>query len=46
MPLRAAIIGHNEGLDLKLACKLIPFGSLIKRALYAQLHTTENPTQN
>jgi glutamyl/glutaminyl-tRNA synthetase len=46
MPLRAAIIGHNEGLDLKLACKLIPLGSLIKRALYAQRHTTETPIQD
>ena len=37
MPLRVAIIGNNEGMDLKLACRLIPVGSLIKRALYAIL---------
>ena len=35
MPLRVAILGNNQGMDLKLACSLIPVGSLIKRALYA-----------
>ena len=35
MPLRVAMIGNNQGLDLKLACQLIPLGSLIKRAVYA-----------
>ena len=37
MPLRVAILGNNEGMDLKLACRLIPIGSLIKRGLYAQI---------
>ena len=35
MPLRVAILGNHEGMDLKMACQLIPVGSLIKRALYA-----------
>ncbi|MAV29324.1 MAG: glutamate--tRNA ligase [Legionellales bacterium] len=35
MPLRVAILGNHEGMDLKMACQLIPIGSLIKRALYA-----------
>lgn len=35
MPLRVAVLGTNQGLDLKLACRLIPLGSLIKRAVYA-----------
>ena len=30
-----AILGNHEGMDLKMACQLIPVGSLIKRALYA-----------
>ncbi|MEC8881732.1 MAG: glutamate--tRNA ligase [Pseudomonadota bacterium] len=39
MPLRVAMIGNNQGLDLKLACQLIPLGSLIKRAVYAVIAT-------
>lgn len=35
MPLRVAILGNHEGMDLKMACQLITTGSLIKRALYA-----------
>ena len=35
MPLRVAMLGNNQGLDLKLACQLITLGSLIKRAVYA-----------
>ena len=39
MPLRVAMIGNHQGLDLKLACQLIPIGSLIKRATYALIVT-------
>ena len=35
MPLRVAMIGTNEGMDLKLACRLLTLSSLIKRAIYA-----------